>query len=95
MDMFKQKIITTYKKTLGKGVKYFTKKLQKFSKQTGTTLENSLFSIGREITKPKISGKKKKNGKLIPIRRQYKHRREFWETSEEDPKIKTLESRWL
>ena len=57
-----------------------TKKLLKFSKQTGSTLEKSLFSIGKEISKPKTGGKRKKNGKLIPVqvtaksRRQYKHR---------------------
>ena len=78
--MFKQKIVTTYNKTLGKGVKYFTKKLQKFSKQSGTALEKSLFSIGKEISRPKTGGRKKKTGKLIPIQvsakshRQYKHR---------------------
>ena len=80
MDLFKQKVVTSYSKTLGKGVNYFTKKLLKFSKQTGSTFEKSLFSIGKEISKPKTGGKRKKNGKLIPVqvtaksRRQYKHR---------------------
>ena len=80
MDLFKEKVVTSYNKTLGKGVNYFTKKLLKFSKQTGSTFEKSLFSIGKEIVRPKTGGKRKKNGKLIPVqvtaksRRQYKHR---------------------
>ena len=79
MDLFKEKVVTSYNKTLGKGVNYFTKKLLKFSKQTGSTFEKSLFSIGREMVRPKTGGKRKKNGKLIPVqvtaksRRQYKH----------------------
>ena len=61
-------------------MKYFTKHLEKISKGNKNTLRNSLFNIGKEINKPRQSGKKKKNGKLIPIqvtaksRRLYKHR---------------------
>ena len=80
MNHFKDIVVKSYKNTLKKGVKYFTKKLNKFSKQKETTLEKSLFSIGKELNKPKTGGKKRKTGKLIPIqvaaksRRQYKHR---------------------
>ena len=54
---------------LKKGVKYFT-----------NSLEKSLLSIGKEMNKPRGSGKRKKIGKLIPVqvtaksRREYKHR---------------------
>ena len=35
IDLFKEKVVISYNKTLGKGVNhYFTKKLLKFSKQT-------------------------------------------------------------
>ena len=44
LDAFKEKVVASYDKTLGKGVKYFTKQLQKFSKQNNTSLEKSLFS---------------------------------------------------
>ena len=80
MDDFKTHIISTFQNGLRKGVKFFTKKLQKFSKQSQNSLEKSLFSIGKEINKAKSGGKKKKIGKLIPIqvtaksRRLYKHR---------------------
>ena len=81
LDAFKGKVVASYNKTLGKGVKYFTKKLQKFSKQNNTSLEKSLFSIGKELSGSKTGGrKKKKNSKLIPVqvtaksRREYKHR---------------------
>ena len=80
MDQFKNKVISSYKGTLKKGVKYFTKKLQKFCKNNESTLEKSLFSIGKELSNPKTAGKKRKIGKLIPIqvtaksRGQYKHR---------------------
>ena len=80
MDEFKSKVTSAYGKTLKKGVKYFTKKLQKITKGNTSSLEKSLYSIGNEICKPKNSGKKRKMGKLIPIqvtaksRRQYKHR---------------------
>ena len=80
MDNFKAKVVTSYQNILKKGVKYFTKKLQKFSKQNEKTLEKSLFSIGKEISKQKAGGRKRKTGKLIPIqvsaksRRDYKHR---------------------
>ena len=81
LDAFKEKVVASYDKTLWKGVKYFTKKLQKFSKQNNTSLEKSLFSIGKELSGSKTGGrKKKKNSKLIPVqvtaksRREYKHR---------------------
>ena len=80
MDSFKSKIVSSYQATLKKGVKYFTKKLQKLSKQNDSSLEQSLFSIGKEMSNPKTRGKKKKIGKLIPVqvtaksRREYKHR---------------------
>ena len=80
MDNFKAKVVTSYQNTLKKGVKYFTKKIQKFSKLNKKTLEKSLFSIGKEISKQKAGGRKRKTGKLIPIqvsaksRRDYKHR---------------------
>ena len=88
MDNFKAKVVTSYQNTLKKGVKYFTKKLQKFSKQNEKNLEKFLFSIGKEISKQKAGGRKRKTGKLIPIqvsaksRRDYKHQGEcgwyFW-----------------
>ena len=80
IDTFKAKVISSYKGTIKKGVKYFTKKMQTFSKQNETSLEKSLFSIGKEINKPKTGGKRRKIGKLIPVqvtaksRREYKHR---------------------
>ena len=81
MDLFKEKVVTSYNKTLGKGVDhYLTKKLLKFSKQTGSTFEIFLFSIGKEIVRPKTGGKRKKNDKLIPVQvtakkqRHHKHR---------------------
>ena len=80
VDSFKTKVISSYKNTLRKGVKYFTRKLERFSKQNENTLEKSLFSIGKEATNPKRSGKRKKIGRLIPVqvtaksRREYKHR---------------------
>ena len=81
MDALKAKVVSSYDKTLGKGVKYFTKKLLKFSKQNNTSLEKSLFSVGKELSRSKTCGKKKKkNSKLIPVqvtaksRREYKHR---------------------
>ena len=40
MDQFKDKVISSYKSTLKKGVKYFTKKLQKFSKIMKAHLKN-------------------------------------------------------
>jgi hypothetical protein len=49
--------------SLKKGVKYFTKKLYKFTKQNDKSLEKSLFSIGKEMNKPRGSGKRKKNWK--------------------------------
>ena len=91
MDNFKAKVVTSYQNTLKKGVKYFTKKLQKFSKQNEKTLEKSLFSIGKEISKQKVGGKKRKMGKLIPIqvtaksRREYKHRGRVLATSGRRP----------
>ena len=67
--MFKQKIVTTYNKTLGKGVKYFTKKLQKFSRQSGTALEKSLFSIGKEISRPNLEeGKRKLENESLTLK---------------------------
>ena len=80
MDSFKSKIVSSYQATLKKGVKYFTKKLQKLSKQNKSSLEQSLFNIGKEMSNPKSRGKRKKIGKLIPVqvtaksRREYKHR---------------------
>ena len=77
---FKEKVVSSYKTTLKKGVRYFTKKLQKFSKLNENSLEKSLFSICKEIDKAKTSGKRKQIGKLIPVqvtaksRREYKHR---------------------
>ena len=80
MDAFKDKIKNVYNSKLKKGVKFFTKKIQKMTKQAETNLEKSLFDIGKEISKPKNNLKKKKIGKLIPVqvtaksRREYKHR---------------------
>ena len=81
MDLFKAKVIDAYQSSsLKKGVNYFTKKLRKFTKQNDNSLEKSLFSIGKELNKPRTSGKRKKIGKLIPVqvtaksRREYKHR---------------------
>ena len=80
MNSFKSKIVSSYQATLKKGVKYFTKKLQKISKQNESSLEQSLFNIGKEMSNPKSRGKRKKIGKLIPVqvtaksRREYKHR---------------------
>ena len=80
MDGLKEKILNTYENKLKKGVKYFTKKLEKLSKQNNSSLEKSLFNIGKEINKPQKSGEKRKIGKLIPVqvtaksRREYKHR---------------------
>ena len=75
IDQFKNKVINSYQCTLKKGVKYFTKKLQKFSKQNQSTLEKSLFSIGKELNNPKTGGRKRKIGKLIPIQVTAKSRR--------------------
>ena len=80
MDWLNKKILNTYESKLKKGVKYFTKKLEKLSKQNISSLEKSLFNIGKEVNKPQKSGKKKKIGKLIPVQvtakslREYKHR---------------------
>ena len=80
MDMFKAKIVSAYEGKLKKGIKFFTNKLRKFANQNNTTLEKSLFNIGKEANAAKTSGKKRKNGKRIPVqvtaksRRQYKHR---------------------
>ena len=52
--------VSSDKTTFKKGVRYFTKKLQKFSKQNENSLEKSLFSIGKEMNKAKTSGKRKK-----------------------------------
>ena len=46
MDALKAKVVSSYDKTLEKGLKYFTKKLLKFSKQNNTSLEKSLFREG-------------------------------------------------
>ena len=81
IDFFKEKVCHAYQSSsLKKGVKFFTKKLRKFTKQTDNSLEKSLFSIGKEMTKPRGGGKRKKIGKLIPVqvtaksRGEYKHR---------------------
>ena len=50
------------------------------AKQTNTSLEKSLFDIGKELNKSGNKLKKKKIGKLIPVQvtakssREYKHR---------------------
>ena len=50
------------------------------AKQTNTSMEKSLFDIGKEVNNSKKTGRKKKIGKLIPVqvtakmRREYKHR---------------------
>ena len=80
MDDFKAHVISKFRKNLKKGVKFFTRKLQKFSKTSQNSLEQSLFNIGKELNKARRRGKKKKIGKLIPVqvtaksRRLYKHR---------------------
>ena len=80
VDALKTNILNLYNKNLKKGVKFFTKKIQKMAKQTSTSLEKSLFDIGKELNKPGNKLKKKKIGKLIPVqvtaksRREYKHR---------------------
>ena len=80
LDAFKSKVVASYGDKFRKGVAYFTKKIQKMTKQNETSLEKSLYSIGKEINKPRNGGKKRKIGKLIPVqvtaksRRQYKHR---------------------
>ena len=48
IDFFKEKVCHAYQSSsLKKGVKFFTKKLRKFTKQTDNSLEKSLFSIGK------------------------------------------------
>ena len=80
MDTLKDKITNIYENKLKKGVKYFTKKLQRMAKQTNTSMEKSLFDIGKEVKNSKKTGRKKRIGKLIPVqvtaksRREYKHR---------------------
>ena len=80
IDAFKSKVTLAYSKDLKKGIKSFTRHLVKVTKGNINTLKKSLFGIGKDITKPKKAGEKKKSGKLIPIqvtaksRRQYKHR---------------------
>ena len=66
LESFKAKVMGAYQKSsLKKGVKYFTKQLRKFTKQNDNSLEKSLFSIGKEINKPKSGGKRKKLGDLF------------------------------
>ena len=80
VDAFKSKVSSSYAKDWKRGIKSFTKNLVKLTKGNINTLKQSLFKIGKDVTNPKKSGKKKKNGKLIPIqvtaksRRRYKHR---------------------
>ena len=80
VDIFKNKIVSSYGEDLKKGLKYFTKHLAKLAKGTKNTLKNSLFDIGKELNKARQGGRKKKNSKHIPIqvtaksRRTYKHR---------------------
>lgn len=80
MDAFKTKIISSYVPGMKNGLKRFTKYLQKVTKGNVNTLTQSLYKIGSDITTKRSAGKKRKNGKLIPIqvtaksRRQYKHR---------------------
>ena len=80
MDAFKEKIMNVYESKLKKGVKCFTKKLRKFTKQENSSLESTLFSSGKEANNTKSSVKRKKFGKRIPVqetaksRREYKHR---------------------
>ena len=44
------------------------------AKQTNTSLEKSLFDIGKELNKPGNKLKKKKIGKLIPVQVTAKNR---------------------
>ena len=73
-------ITNIYENKLKKGVKYFTKKLQRMAKQTNTSMEKSLFDIGKEVKNSKKTGRKKRIGKLIPVQvtakstREYEHR---------------------
>ena len=61
LESFKAKVMGAYQKSsLKKGVKYFSKQLRKFTKQNDNSLEKSLFSIGKEINKPKSGGKRRK-----------------------------------
>jgi hypothetical protein len=60
--------------SLKKGVKYFT---NKFTKQNDNSLEKSMFSIGKEMNRPRGSGKRKKIGRLIPVQVTAKSRREY------------------
>ena len=70
-------MVSSYQATLKKGVKYFTKKLQKLSKKKESSLGLSLFDIGKEINNPKLRGKRKKNEKLIPVQVTAKNRCEY------------------
>ena len=56
MDTLKDKIVNAYENKLKKGVKFFTKKLQRMAKQTNTSLEKSLFDIGKELKNSNKTG---------------------------------------
>lgn len=80
LESFKDRIQREYNKDWKKGVKRFSKNLLKIAKGNVNNLKQSLFDLGKQVTKSKQPGKKRKIGKLIPVqvtaksRRTYKHR---------------------
>ena len=55
----------------------FYKEASKIVKAKWNPLEQSLFSIGKEMSKPKTRGNRKKIGKLIPVHVTAKSRRDY------------------
>ena len=80
LESFKDRIQREYNKDWKKGVKRFSKNLLKIAKGNVNNLKQSLFDLGKQVTKSKQPGKKRKIGKLSPVqvtaksRRTYKHR---------------------